>query len=165
MHSRNLFGPRSGTVRVIHPNAWLWEPLERDPTFMLRAMFGGRAVYLDGRLMLFFTPLHWDDEDWRGICVPTEREHHAALMREFPELAPHPVLSKWLYLHESAERFESVAKCLVELSHRRDPRIGVTPKPRKPKPRKLRRTKTPVAKTPAKPVVAARGARKTVRKS
>lgn len=131
MSRHELFGRKKSTPKIIHPNAWLWEPLENDPTFMLRAMFGGRAVYLDGRLMLYFTAPHWDDEDWRGICVATEREHHASLMEEFPELAPHPVLPKWLYLRESEERFEAVAMRLVELSRRRDPRIGVTPKPRK----------------------------------
>jgi hypothetical protein len=114
-----------GKIRKIHPHAWLWEPLETDPTFLLRPMFGGHAVYLDGKLTLWFTA--GADEDWRGVCVATSREHHAALMAGFPELAPHPVLTKWLYLRESDNRFESVAERLVALVRRRDPRIGVVP--------------------------------------
>lgn len=147
MRSRELFGRKNNTPKVIHPNAWLWEPLENDPTFVLRSMFGGKAVYLDGRLMLYFTALHGDDEDWRGICVATSHEHHAALMAEFPELAPHPVLPKWLYLHEAKERFETIAMRLVELSRRRDPRIGVIPKPRKRKSPPEKRSKRPGPRT------------------
>jgi hypothetical protein len=39
------------------------------------------------------------------------------------------VLPKWLYLAESADDFERVAERLVALARRRDPRIGVAPKP------------------------------------
>ncbi|MDR0902821.1 MAG: hypothetical protein LBM92_08655 [Opitutaceae bacterium] len=114
-----------GHIKKAHPHAWLWEPLENDPTFFLRPMFGGRAVYAGGRLALFF--LARPDECWRGVYVCVERGHHAALMDEFPELAPHSVLSKWLYLPENHNRFEAVASRLVELARRRDPRIGVIP--------------------------------------
>jgi hypothetical protein len=118
-------------ITKIHPHAWLWEPLENDPAFLLRPMFGGRAAYLSGRLALFF--LARPDEHWRGVYVCVERGHHAALMREFPELAPHSVLTKWLYLPESHNRFETVAARLVELARRRDPRIGVLPQAKRGK--------------------------------
>jgi hypothetical protein len=114
-----------GRITKAHPHAWLWEPLENDPTFLLRPMFGGRAAYVAGRLALFF--LARPDESWRGVYVCVERAHHAALMREFPELAPHRVLNKWLFLPENHNRFEPVAARLVELVRRRDPRIGVLP--------------------------------------
>lgn len=120
--ARNL-----GRARPVHPHAWLWEPLETDPTFVLRPMFGTRAVYLDGRLVLCFAARA---EPWRGLLVATERVHHAALRANWPALAPHPVLPKWLYLPESADGFERVAEKLVQLVRRRDPRIGVTPAPR-----------------------------------
>ncbi|MDR0352561.1 MAG: hypothetical protein LBI02_04140 [Opitutaceae bacterium] len=112
-------------IKKIHSHAWLWEPLENDPSFFLRPMFGGRAVYVAGRLVLFFIARSGDC--WRGVCVCAERAQHAALMDEFPELAPHSVLNKWLYLPESHNRFEPVAARLVELVRRRDPRIGVLP--------------------------------------
>lgn len=119
----------NGPVRLVHPHAWLWEPLTEDPTFVLRSMFGAKAVYLRGRLMLCFCAR---DEPWRGVLVCTEREHHAALRAEFPALAPHPVLPKWLYLPEQANAFESVATRLVALSRQRDPRLGIVPPVRKP---------------------------------
>jgi len=106
--------------------------LETDPTFVLRPMFGGKSVYLDGKVMLYFSA---KTEPWRGLLVCTEHAHHAALQADFPELSPHPVLPKWLYLPESTDRFERTAERLVELARRRDSRIGVVPKPKK----KLRR--------------------------
>ncbi len=115
-------------VRAVHPYAWLWEPLESDPTFVLRSMFGAKSVYLGGKIVLAFTA---SEEPWRGVLVATDRERHAAVIAEFPELAPHPILPKWLYLSESAPRFERTATALVALARRRDPRIGVAPKPRK----------------------------------
>ena len=73
-------------VRHVHPYAWLWEPLEEDPTFVLRSMFGTKAAYLSGRLTLCFSA---SEEPWRGLLVCTDRAHHAALTAEFPELTAH----------------------------------------------------------------------------
>ena len=118
----------------MHPYQWLWEPLEDDPTFVLRPMFGGKAAYLDGRLVLYFTA---KEEPWRGVLVGTERERQTSLIAEFPRLAPHPVLPKWLYLPESADGFERTAERLVALSRRRDPRIGILPPPKRGKKRRV----------------------------
>lgn len=122
--------PTISKTRRVHPYQWLWEPLETDPTFLVRPMFGGRAVYLDGKLMLYFSA---GEEPWRGVLVCTERAHHAALLAEFSVLSPHPILPKWLYLPESADRFESVAERLVTLAWRRDLRLGVSPQSKKRK--------------------------------
>lgn len=124
--------PPSGRTRRVHPYAWLWEPLEDDPTFLLRPMFGGKSAYLDGRLMLYFTA---GEEPWRGVLVCTERAHHASLLAEFSVLSPHPILPKWLYLPETADRFEPTAERLVALARRRDARLGVDPKPKRRKPK------------------------------
>ncbi len=118
----------TGGTRRLHPYQWLWEPLEDDPTFVLRPMFSGKAAYLDGKLMLYFTAR---EEPWRGVLVCTFREHQASLCAEFPVLAPHPILPKWLYLPETADRFEATAERLVALARRRDPRLGVSPSERK----------------------------------
>ena len=123
---------RIGRTRRIHPYQWLWEPLETDPTFVLRPMFGGKAAYLGGRLMLYFTA---GEEPWRGVLACTDRVHHAALMADLPELAPHPILPKWLYLPESAGGFERTAERLVALARRRDPRLGVDPGVKRRSPR------------------------------
>ena len=117
-------------VKVVHPYTWLWEPLEREPSFVLRAMFGTKVVYLDGALQLCFSA---KEEPWRGVLVCTAKPHHPSLMKDFPILAPHPILPKWLYLPESADDFESVAERLVKLVRRRDERIGVVAKPKKRK--------------------------------
>jgi len=126
-----------GKITKVHPHAWLWEPLEDDAGFLLRPMFGGKAACVDGRMVLYFSA---KEEPWRGVCVCTGREHHASLMAEFPELAPHKILPKWLYLAEAEDNFERVAAALVALAKRRDPRIGIIGKPRKT------RTKHPAAK-------------------
>jgi hypothetical protein len=119
---------RPERARVIHRHAWLWEPLETDPTFVLRTMFGAKAVYLDGRNVLCFCA---GDEPWRGLLLPTDRAHHAALCADFPALAPHAVLGKWLYLPEDAPSFERDATALVRLARARDPRLGIESRPKK----------------------------------
>ena len=117
-------------ARPVNRHNWLWEPLQNDATFLLRSMFGAKAAYLDGRLMLCFCT---GEEPWQGVLVCTEHEHHAALQADFPELLPHPILPKWLYLRETADAFEKIAERLVLLARQRDPRLGITPKPRKKK--------------------------------
>lgn len=114
--------------RQPHHYEWLWEPLEADATFLLRSMFGAKAAYLDGKLMLCFCA---GEEPWRGLLVCTDRTRHPALLTEFPVLTPHPILPKWLYLPESADRFEPLASQLVTLARRRDPRLGVLPQRKK----------------------------------
>jgi hypothetical protein len=115
--------------------------LEIDPTFVLRSMFGAKAVYLGGKLMLCFCA---GEEPWHGVLVCTEHAHHAALRADFPELSPHPILPKWLYLPESTSAFERTAVQLVSLARQRDSRIGVTPGTRKKKrPRRGARVKRP----------------------
>ncbi len=118
----------SVSLRKPHRHEWLWEPLAGEATFVLRSMFGAKAVYLDGKICLCFTA---GEEPWRGVLVCTAREHQPALQAEFPELTPHPILPKWLYLPEAADRFETVATKLVQLVRQRDSRLGVVPKPRK----------------------------------
>lgn len=136
-------------ARVVHRHAWIWEPLEGEPGFVLRAMFGAKAVYLDGKIVLC---LSTGKEPWRGVLVPTDREHHDALRAEFPALVVHPILGKWLYLPESAETFERTAIALVTLVRRRDPRIGVIPKPKK---------RRAVASVPAAPATGTARSRST----
>jgi hypothetical protein len=118
---RDLF---SAKAAVVHPFAWVIEPLESEPTLVVRPMFGGKAVYLHGRLVLYLTA---KKEPWRGLLVPTLRDHHAALIAERPVFAPHPILGKWLYLPEVAASFERDAGWIVARIRARDPRIGIEP--------------------------------------
>jgi hypothetical protein len=113
-----------------HPHAWLWEPLETEPSFELRSMFGAKAVYLSGKLQLCFTV---GEEPWRGVLICTDKERQPSLIEEFPALRPHPILPKWLYLPESCEAFEAAAGRIVALVRKRDARIGVLAKPKRTK--------------------------------
>ena len=104
---------------------WLFEPLENDPRYFRRKFFHLDAAYLDGRLYL---TLRDAKDEWSGMMVCTYREHHASLCSDFPQLKPHRVLGKWLHLSLRSPEFESVAQELVELTLKRDPRLGIDPK-------------------------------------
>ena len=119
--------------KTSHPYAWLWDPLEDEPTFILKSMFGAKAAYLDGKLQLLFMA---KQEPWRGVFVATDRQHQESLIKEFPALSPHAVISKWLCLQETADDFETVAQRLVILVRQRDARIGVEGSPKKTRVRK-----------------------------
>ena len=117
-------------AKTAHPYAWLWEPLEGDASFVLRSMFGGKAVYVEGQCQFVCFAKH---DPWCGMLVCTDRQSQASLIKEFPSLSPHPVVTKWLYLPERADDFESAAQRLVALVGRRDGRIGVESSPKKKK--------------------------------
>jgi hypothetical protein len=114
-------------IKTKNPLLWIFEPLEDDARFVLRKLFSFDAAYLDGRLYL---AVAGGKEPWNGMMVCTSREHHASLRKQFPQLAPHKVLGKWLYLSQSHAEFESVAVDLAELVRKRDPRLGVESKAR-----------------------------------
>ncbi len=111
-----------------HPLRWVVEPLEEEPSYLEKAMFGARGCYLHGRLVLVLASRK---EPWKGLLVPTERRHHGSLRDELPCLTVHTILGKWLYLSEEAEDFEEAASRLVDLIAEGDPRVGVLPKPKK----------------------------------
>jgi hypothetical protein len=122
--------PREKRPVLIHPLAWVVEPLEAEPTLLVRPMFGGRAVYVRGRFVLYLTA---KEEPWRGVLVPTERAHQPSLLAEFPALKPHSILPKWLYLPEAAGSFERDVAELTRRIRAGDPRIGIEPAPRRPR--------------------------------
>lgn len=124
---------RDSRVRRPNRHAWLLEPLEEQPSFLARPMFGCLAAYFNGLLVLVLAD---GDEPWRGVLVATERDAHADLRREFPALGPHPILPKWLYLPETAPSFERDAQALVRCVRLLDPRLGVLPERDRPKRRR-----------------------------
>jgi hypothetical protein len=101
---------------------WLFEPLENDPRFVPKKLFGFDAAYLDGRL---YAAVKDGVEPWSGLLVCTARQHHAALLQEFPMLRPHSVLGKWLHIPHSHPEFETTATTIIALALRRDARLGV----------------------------------------
>ncbi len=116
--------PFLSRAKTVHPLAWVLDPLEGESSLVVRPMFSCRAVYLRGRMVLCLAP---KAEPWRGVLVPTERAHQAALVAECPALRPHDVLPKWLYLPEAAASFERDAAWLVARARGGDPRIGIEP--------------------------------------
>ncbi|SAL56562.1 hypothetical protein AWB67_02545 [Caballeronia terrestris] len=107
---------------------WIFEPFERDATYIRKRMFGCDAAYVDGLLCLVAADR---DKPWNGLLVCTSQERHAALIEEIPALRPHPVLGKWLYVPQDDPEFEAVAERMTALVLARDGRIGVEPKPRR----------------------------------
>jgi hypothetical protein len=122
-------------LRQAHPYEWAWEAVAGQAGYELKPMFGGRALYRGGLLQLYFTA---KEEPWRGVLLCTDQARHAALQESFPALKPHPVLPKWLYLSEEAEDFEALVLRFVACVRAADPRLGVSPKPKKPRRKRLR---------------------------
>ncbi len=114
-----------------HALQWIVEPLSDKAGYLQKAMFGCQGCYLDGKLVLVLADR---EEPWKGVLLPVERHHHESLKGEFPELATHPILSKWLYLSDESDRFEEVTTRLVEVIKTADPRIGVVPSRKRRKP-------------------------------
>jgi hypothetical protein len=118
-------------VKREHAFQWLLESAESEPSFFQKPMFGCQAKYLFGRLVLLLSADK--EEPWNGLLICTSREFHSALIREFPDLQPHPVLGKWLYLSQAHDSFEETAQQLVQKILKNDLRIGVEPGGRKRK--------------------------------
>lgn len=119
-----------GTARRVNRHLWILDPLREPPTCALRRMFGAQSCYFNDLLVLVLAD---GEEPWRGVLVPCEREQHAAILRDFPALAPHPILPKWLYLPESSGSFERDAQAIVGRIQQLDPRFGIIPPARRSK--------------------------------
>lgn len=119
-----------------HSLDWLVERLESKPTYLRRKMFGCEAVYLEGRLVLVIAE---GEEPWNGILLPTDREHHSAIMKKHRSLQPHRILGKWLYLSQADPYFEEEAPSIIERIEKGDPLLGIEPKPKRRKPKASRR--------------------------
>ncbi len=113
-----------------NPFLWVVESIMEEPSYIDKAMFGCRAIYLHGRLVLLLTS---GAEPWNGLLIPTDHQFHESIKQDFINVVQHPVLKKWLYLPEASEDFESAASDIVEAIRLNDHRFGVEPKERKPK--------------------------------
>jgi hypothetical protein len=76
---------------------------------------------------------------WNGCLVPTNREHHADLLKLIKGTMIHPVIEKWLYLPLKSEHYEDSMNQLVEMIKRKNTLIGIEPnlKSKKPKTKKI----------------------------
>jgi hypothetical protein len=113
-----------------NPFLWVVDAIMEEPSYIDKAMFGCRAIYLHGRLVLLLTS---GAEPWNGLLIPTDHQFHESIKQDFPSVIQHPVLKKWLYLPEAFEDFETVASDIVGTIRTGDHRFGVEPRERKRK--------------------------------
>jgi len=127
-------------------NEWIFRTFEDDASFLTKRMFGGLAAYVFGRQMLVLVePTKSGRWKWHGVLVCTEREHHRAIIEEFPGLTPHDVLRKWLYIDSRHEDFEPTMERVAQAIARDDHRFGIHPHLRKEKLRSPSRRRKPRA--------------------
>ena len=100
-------------------NEWALQAFEDHPSFFTKRMFGGLAVYLFGRqMMVLVEPTKTGRWKWHGVLICTEHEHHPAIVEEFPQLAPHDILKKWLYIDSRHADFEPTMERVAKPSPR-----------------------------------------------
>ncbi len=107
---------------------WIFEAFVDHPTFFTKSMFGGLAAYLFERQMLLLVePTKSGRWNWHGVLVCTGYEHHASIQAEFPALAPHEFLRKWLFIDSAHADFESTMEGVSKRVAHNDPRFGILP--------------------------------------
>jgi hypothetical protein len=113
-------------------NEWILEPFEGHPSFFTKRMFGGLAVYLFGRQMIVLVePTMTRRWMWHGVLICTEHAKQPAILEEFPQLAPHEVLKKWLFIESCHEDFETTIERVAQAIARDDQRFGIQPRLRR----------------------------------
>jgi hypothetical protein len=109
-------------------NEWIFQAFENHPSFFTKRMFGGLAAYLFGRQMLVLVePTKTGRWKWHGVLICTEHVHQSAIIEEFPPLAPHDILKKWLYIDSRHEDFDLTMERVAETIASDDQRFGIQP--------------------------------------
>ena len=112
-------------------NEWICDAFEGHATFFTKRMFGGLAVYLFDRMMMVLVePTKTGRWTWHGVLLCTDRAHHPSIVSDFPPLAPHVALKKWLYIDSRHDDFEPTMERVARAMARNDLRFGITVKPR-----------------------------------
>jgi hypothetical protein len=123
-------------------NEWIFQVFEDHPSFFTKRMFGGLAVYLFGRMMMVLVePTRTGRWKWHGVLICTEHAQQPAIIQEFPELVPHDILKKWLYIDSRREDFEPIMERVAKAIARGDQRFGIRPNPRRRSASRSRRQK------------------------
>lgn len=138
-----LFDPvaseRAGKAMKTFDNEWIVQLFQDHPTLFTKRMFGGLAIYLFARqMMVLVEPTRSGRWRWHGVLICTDHAHHASIVAEFPQLAPHEVLKKWLYLDSRHDDFESAIERVAHAIARNDQRFGIEPSPVSSAPRRGR---------------------------
>jgi hypothetical protein len=127
-------------------NQWIFDAFEEHPSFFTKRMFGGLAAYLFGRLtMLLVEPTISGRWKWHGVLICTHRAQHLAIVEEFPQLAPHDILKKWLYIDSRHDDFEQTMEQVAKAIARDDQRFGVGPQPARERVTSRRRSKKAIS--------------------
>lgn len=112
-------------------NEWILRAFDDHPSFFTKGMFGGLAVYLFGRqMMVLVEPTRTGRWTWHGVLICTDRARQPAIIESFPQLAPHDILRKWLYIDSRHEEFEPTMEGVAAAIARSDERFGIEPHPR-----------------------------------
>jgi hypothetical protein len=115
-------------------NEWILDAFQEHPSFFTKRMFGGLATYLFGRLMMLLVePTMTGRWKWHGVLICTQYAQQAAILEEFPQLAPHEFMKKWLYIDSRHDDFEPTMEQVAKAIARDDQRFGVRPQPGKEK--------------------------------
>lgn len=125
-------------IRKSFENEWIFQELQGHPSFLTKRMFGGLAVYLFGRMvMVLVEPTRTGRWRWHGVLICTQHAQQSAIIQQFPQLAPHDILKKWLYIDSRHEEFESTMESVAKAIARNDPRFGIPAHARKARERAL----------------------------
>ena len=110
-------------------NEWILDAFAEHPGFFTKRMFGGLAVYVfDRQMLVLVEPTRTGRWAWHGVLICTDHAHHAAILGTFPDLAPHDVLKKWLYIDSRHARFETTMAAVAAAISRNDQRFGIQPR-------------------------------------
>jgi hypothetical protein len=113
-------------------NEWILQAFDGHASYFTKRMFGGLAVYLFGRqMMMLVEPTRTGRWKWHGVLICTDRAHHRAILDEFPHLAPHDILQKWLYIDSRHAHFERTLERVAKAMARDDARFGIQPRAKK----------------------------------
>jgi hypothetical protein len=103
-------------------------------------MFGCLAVYIREKIVLILRDKKDATTHDNGVWLATTAEHHATLLREFPNMRSIELFGKdvthWQLLPPDAPDFEESALRACDLIAARDPRIGKVPKSKRRKSKK-----------------------------
>jgi hypothetical protein len=124
--------------RVSFSDLHYFSSLRETRPLTIKRMFGGLSFYQRRRMLLVLMQFpgdrRWKDREfdfdlWDGTLFPTDRKHHESLKKSFPQLIPHPVLGKWLYLPRASKSYPKVLKKIAP-QVLKDQRFGTKVKPK-----------------------------------
>ena len=123
-------------------NEWIFAAFDEEPSFVTRPMFSGLAAYVFGRMMLVLVePSKTGRWEWHGVLVCTDFDRQVAIQAEFPRLAPHDALKKWLYIDSHDEHFTTTITGVAGAIARNDERFGIEPGARRRSSARTRRVR------------------------